>query len=309
MELFSIGSGNAFTKKNWQSNFLIRQNNKWLLIDCGSYTPIALLEEFNLTMADIDAVYISHIHADHVNALEELAYCTYFNPSCKKPTLYCQGQYIIGTDGEAYASGLINDLWKNSLRGGLSGLEHVEARLHTYFDVVPVEENSSFTWEGIKFDMVQTVHVSARYKIENSYGLMWTDPDTSERVYITTDTQFCPINAMMAYLKEVDVVYHDCETSPFASNVHSHYERLRELPAEIKSKMWLYHYHDNVIDKWSEWSERARMDGFRGFVKTGAIFSRSYMNQESGSIGKSLYAKIKRIEDELTALKSKVRDD
>lgn len=286
MELYALGSGNAFTKKNWQSNFLIRQNGKWLLIDCGSYSSLAMLEEFNLKVTDIDAIYISHIHADHVGGLEEVAYCTYFNPACKRPTLFCQGQYIIKDDGRAFSSGLVNDLWKNSLRGGLSGLEHVEAQLHTYFDVVPVEENSHFMWEGIKFDMVQTVHVSARYKIENSYGLMWNDPDTDERVYITTDTQFCPINSMMAYLKEVDVVFHDCETSPFASNVHAHYERLRELPAEIKAKMWLYHYFDNVITDWDHWKQRAIDDGFRGFVLTGAIFGRTYEQIESGNVGK-----------------------
>lgn len=291
MELYALGSGNAFTKKNWQSNFLFRQNEKFLMLDCGSYGPLALYEEMGMNIADINAFYVSHIHADHVNGLEEAAYSTYFNPTKQRPKMYCQGQYMINDDGQAFSSGLVNDLWHTSLKGGLSGLEHTEAQLHTYFDVEGVQENSYFTWEGIKFDIVQTVHVSARRKIENSFGLMWTDPDTSERVYITTDTQHCPINAMMAYLRECDVIYHDCETSPFASNVHAHYERLRELPEEIKAKIWLYHYQDNVIEDWDHWSARAEADGFRGFVKTGAVFGRTYSEQEAGSIGKSSFRK------------------
>jgi ribonuclease BN (tRNA processing enzyme) len=286
MELYTLGSGNAFTKKNWQSNFLIRQNKKWLMIDCGSFAPLALNEEMGLSEVDIDAVYISHIHADHVGGLEALAFCTFFNPTIPRPKMFIQGQYIIQDDNQSFASGLARDLWSDSLQGGLRGLETEDAQLHTYFDVNPVQENGHFIWEGIKFDMVQTVHVSARYKIENSYGLMWTDPDTNERIYITTDTQFCPVNAMTAYLKECDVIFHDCETSLFPSNVHASYERLRELPDEIKAKMWLYHYHDNVIDNWDLWSDKAEADGFRGFVKTGAIFGRTYTEQEGGSVGK-----------------------
>ena len=286
MELYALGSGNAFTKKNWQSNFLIRQNGKYLLIDCGSYCSLAL-EEMGLTVTDLDAVYISHIHADHVGGLEETAFCNFFHPERKRPTLYCQGQYHIHDDGQSFASGLVRDLWQSSLKGGLRGLETEDAQLHTYFDVKSVQENESFTWEGIKFDIVQTVHVSARYKIENSYGLMWTDPDTGERIYLTTDTQFCPVNSMMAYLKEADVVYHDCETSPFPSNVHAHYDKLKTLPDDIKAKLWLYHYQDNVIDGWNMWEAKAESDGFRGFVKTGAIFGRTYTECESGSIGKA----------------------
>lgn len=287
MELYAIGSGNAFTKKNWQSNFLIHRNGKHMMIDCGSFAPLALYEELGLNESDIDAVYVSHIHADHVGGLEAIAFCTFFNPMIKRPKMFIQGQYIIHADNQAFSSGLARDLWTDSLQGGLRGLETEDAQLHTYFDVHPVQENSYFIWEGIKFDMVQTVHVSARYKIENSYGLMWTDPDTNERIYITTDTQFCPINAMTAYLNECDVIFHDCETSPFPSNVHAHYQRLRELPQEIKAKIWLYHYHDNVIDNWDEWSNKAETDGFRGFVKTGAIFGRSYNVQEAGTIGKT----------------------
>jgi len=306
MELFVLGSGNAFTKRNWQSNFLIHQNGKWLLIDCGSFASIALKEEMGLNVWDLDAVYVSHIHADHVNGLEEVEYCTYFNPAIPRPKLFVQGQYIINNEGHAFSSGLVNDLWHDCLKAGSRGLEKLDAQLHTYWDVQAVESNGHFVWEGIKFDIVQTVHVSAHRKIENSFGLMWNDPDTGERVYITTDTQHCPVNAMMAYLTECDVIFHDCETAPFASNVHAHYESLKTLPAEIKSKIWLYHYQDNVIDEWDMWSTKAQKDGFRGFVKTGAIFGRTYSEQEAGCIGKSYYAKMARLEAENAEMRKKL---
>jgi ribonuclease BN (tRNA processing enzyme) len=287
MEFITIGTGNAFTKKNWQSNFLIRQNNKCLLIDCGTYAWLPLNDEHGITTADIDAVYISHEHADHIGGLEELALTTYFNPTVNRPKLFCQGQYEKDTDtGLLYTSGLVKELWDHNLSGGLHCLEGKEATLCTYFDVCAVESNGGFTWEGIKFDIVQTIHVASKYKIEHSYGLMWNDPDTGERIYLTTDTQFCPVNAMKAYLKEADIVFHDCETSPYPSGVHAHYTELVTLSPEIKSKMWLYHYHDNVIDNWDEMNQKAINDGFLGFIPTSTLFVRQYNAYDIGTVGK-----------------------
>ena len=286
MEFMAIGSGNAFTKKNWQSNFLITQNGKRLMIDCGTYSWLAM-DELKLTTGDIDAVYISHLHADHCGGLEELMFTTYFNPTLKRPTLFCEGAYVKDTDiGIIHSSGLVKELWDNVLCGGARGLEGVEATLDTFFDVKPVKANKSFTWEGITFDIIQTIHISSKYKIEHSFGLMWTDPDTKERVYLTTDSQFCPVNAMKAYLREANVIFHDCETSPYASGVHAHYNELRMLAPEIKQKMWLYHFQDNVITNWDEWEQKAKDDGFLGFVKTHGRFIRKYDIQETGKIGK-----------------------
>ena len=71
--------------------------------------------------------------------------------------------------------------------------------------------------------------------------------------------------------------------------MHANYADLRTLPPEMKQKMWLYHYQDNVIDAWDEWNEKAITDGFRGFLKTGARFARTYDAQEGGLIGNVIY--------------------
>jgi len=67
------------------------------------------------------------------------------------------------------------------------------------------------------------------------------------------------------YLDQADIIFHDCETSPFKSTVHAHYEDLTTLPTAIKNKMWLYHYQRGTLPN-------ARKDGFCGFVKRGQIF-------------------------------------
>lgn len=283
MELYALGTGSAFTMNNWQSNFLIRKNGKCLLIDAGGDVRFPLGER-GVSVADIDAVYISHLHADHIGGLEWLGFSTLFNPTLKKPTMF----------GEA---NLLRDLWNKSLVGGMEGLEGTKyteehgngVLLSTYFDVHPVSTNSSFTWEGVRFDIIQSVHITCKYALSNSFGLMWTDPDTKERVYLTTDCQYSPEASMRAFYGEADFIFQDCETSPFKSGVHANYVDLVTLSPASKAKMWLYHYQDNVLADYDTWNAKAIADGFRGFVKTGASFARTYDKQEGGTLGNPMY--------------------
>ncbi len=256
--LTALGTGSAFTMKNFQSNFILKRNDKHLLIDCGSDIRFSMQEQ-GLTYLDVDGVYFSHSHADHCAGAEWVAFCSYFDPRYKgKPKVFAERD-------------LLKSLWDKTWSGGLEGLEGVEAHLSTYFDINPVPRNGYFEWQEIKFDIVQSIHVSAKYSVLDSYGLMWTDPDTEQRVYITTDCQFCPETSMKAYYKEADIILHDCETYQYRSGVHAHYESLRTLPDDIKAKMRLYHYQDNVVDDFDAWQEKAKADGFFGFLCKGDV--------------------------------------
>lgn len=255
MNIVLLGTGSAFSLQNYQSNFLIQHNGKNLLVDAGGDIRFSLAGE-GLTYKDIDGVYISHAHADHTGGCEYLGFCSHFDPTYEgKMKFFCEKT-------------LVNEIWNHTLRGGMEGIEGQTADLDTYFDVWPIPRNQSFEWEGIVFDLVQTVHVSAKYMIVDSFGLMFDNPDTGERTYITTDCQFAPETSMKAYYSEADVIFHDCETS-FRSGVHSHYDDLRTLPEETKKKMFLYHFQDNVMDDWEIWQNKAHEDGFRGFCKKG----------------------------------------
>jgi ribonuclease BN (tRNA processing enzyme) len=260
MNIIALGTGSAFTMKNYQTNFLIQENGKNLIVDCGSDIRFSL-RDVGLSYLDIDSVYLSHAHQDHIGGLEYLAFTTYFDPRCKKPNLYCERN-------------LIHSIWNYSLKGGLEGLEGVDATIDTYFNATPVEKNSSFTWEGIKFDIVQSIHVSAKYCVVDSFGLMFTY--NGKRIYISTDVQFAPETSMKAYYKEADLIIHDCETAPYQSGVHAHYNMLKTLPDNIKSKMILCHYQDNVIDAFDEWNNKAKSDGFIAFAEKGKDLLNEY---------------------------------
>lgn len=235
-----VGCGSAFTSPEYyQSNALIvAESGKKMLIDCGSDVRFAL-QECSLNYKDIDAVYISHLHADHVGGMEWLAFCRFFDPSCDRAQLFCNDC-------------LMEELWEHSLRGGLESLQGKVANLTEYFDCLPIASNGVFEWEGICFVPVQTVHVISGYKIQYGYGLLIQRKPKSEleklendRIFFTTDTQFCPYQINEFY-RQANIVFHDCETSPFKSNVHAHCDDLKTLPKDEKKKMWLYNKRNGI---------------------------------------------------------------
>jgi ribonuclease BN (tRNA processing enzyme) len=83
MKIVFLGVGSAFTLPSrlkesnnaipktiddcdWQSNVVVvSKSGKMLLIDCGGDIRFALWQQ-GLSYKDIDAVYVSHLHADHI---------------------------------------------------------------------------------------------------------------------------------------------------------------------------------------------------------------------------------------------------
>ena len=262
-ELKFLGTGSAFTLPtsgdfnacDWQSNVLvIAESGKKLLLDCGSDIRFSLCQQ-GLSYLDIDGIYISHLHADHVCGIEWLAFTTFFDKRCSRPKLFC-------------SSNIAGPLWSQSLRGGLESIEGQKMDLIGYFDLRKVHKNGHFVWEGIRFDLIQVVHVMAERAIKHSYGLMIYENEVREpaHVFFTSDTQFCP-NQIRRFYSEADLILHDCETTPFKSGVHAHFEELKGLAPEIKAKMFLYHYHPGAPEKLNPVEH-----GFAGFVRKGNIF-------------------------------------
>jgi len=109
---------------------------------------------------------------------------------------------------------------------------------------------------------VQTMHVVDAFEFMPSFGLIITVDGM--KVYITTDTQYAPKQLKDFYAMS-DVIFHDCETLSFLTGVHANYQELVHLPADVKSKMWLYHYNMGELPD-------ATADGFKGFVNRGVVF-------------------------------------
>lgn len=257
MKIKFLGAGSAFTTQEYfQSNMLLTApSGKRLLIDCGTDIRHSLGEagiHAGNIGAEIDAVYISHCHSDHVGGLEYLAFTTYFSGYRGKIKLFAE-------------ENLLRKMWDESLKGGLCCIQGKSMQLNSYFDCHPLDHDAFFPWEGIGFSLVGMPHITHDNQVVFSYGLLIGGNNADEdAVFISTDSQFRPdMISLMA--RKAAVIFHDCETSPFKSGVHAHYEELRTLPEVVRNKMWLYHYQPDPVYE-------AEADGFKGFVIKGQEF-------------------------------------
>ena len=260
MKLTFAGVGSAFAPEEfYQTNAVVTGGGKHLLIDCGSDARFSL-KKIGVEVKDIEGVYLSHLHADHVGGIEWLAFSTFFNPGLKRPYLYA-------------VDSLIPELWYSTLRGGLESLQGKIATLEDYFEPKSIAPNADFWWNGVKFQPVQTVHIVSGRKFMHTYGLMISVPQGMvngggfTKIFYTGDTQFAP-NQLVDFYKEADIIFQDCETVGFPSGVHAHYDALRTLPAKVKAKMWLMHYQPGKVSK-----NTANDDGFLGLVRRGQEFT------------------------------------
>lgn len=272
VELQFVGTGSAFCLGNWQSNALLtvetNGTTKRMLIDCGGDARHAL-HEAGFSYLDIDAVYVSHVHADHIGGLEWLAFARHFDPrSTERPR-------AIGNHR------VLSDMWFNSLTGGLSSLEGQRANLDTYFKDYALADNQEFMFSGLRIEPVRVMHIMNHLEYMPSYGLIMHMPG-GQRVFFTTDAQHAPTQIAHFYDRS-DIIFHDCETmysrdehgvtdfeSPIKSGVHAHLEELVTLSQDTRAKMWLYHYQDGTMGGPIE--DRALANRFRGFVEKGTTF-------------------------------------
>jgi ribonuclease BN (tRNA processing enzyme) len=144
----------------------------------------------------------------------------------------------------------------------MGSLQCEVADLDTYFKAHRIKPNGSFQWCGVKFSLVQTIHVYDGFAVRPSFGLFFSIGD--RRMLWTSDTQHAP-EQLTDFYDQADLIFHDCETAQHASRVHAHYDQLCRLPETTKAKMWLYHYQDGPLPD-------AVGDGFRGFVEKGQVF-------------------------------------
>ncbi len=278
MKITVIGCGNAFSAINYNQCFLLEEGNSKMLFDCGQQT-VQALRKAEVDIKSITDIYISHAHADHIGSLEAIAFMCYDWKN--RPQSYKEGNYAPRLIAN---SQLLKDLWDKSLSGGLESMEGFVANLSTFFAPVPVKDNQSFKWEGWDCKLVQQVHIMTGSTIACTFGLLMKKLG-HKTIYFTADSQHCSPRQMEIFYTEADVIFQDCECTPFASGVHANYSQLAgypeansvKLPAEIKAKMWLSHYQDFVtankdfFGKDVDWEAKAKADGFAGFVKCGDV--------------------------------------
>ncbi|AFC32042.1 beta-lactamase domain-containing protein [Paenibacillus mucilaginosus 3016] len=217
-----IGTGSAFAKKYFNNNALVDAAGGRLLIDCGVTAPHAL-HALRIPLDTLDAVLISHIHADHIGGLEELAFQLLYIHKRKIKLLI--------------ADTLVDVLWNHSLRGGLENREDGLAGLHDYFEVIPLQEGVPYSpFDGLRLKLLRTAHIPNKA----SYSILLGDS-----VFYSADARFDAGLLHSLHAQGVRHILHDCQLfSP--GTVHASLDELLTLPEELQEKVLLMHYGDNM---------------------------------------------------------------
>ncbi len=92
MEIVFLGVGSAFDQNQQNTSCLINSKTK-LLLDCG-FSAFNNLFKFNPSPNFLDAIYISHCHADHYFGIPPLLIKMIYEGRTKDFTFICKKEFI-----------------------------------------------------------------------------------------------------------------------------------------------------------------------------------------------------------------------
>ena len=209
-----LGVGNSQAVELGSASAVIeRAGEPLLMIDCGQEALTAFLREYG---APPSALFITHVHMDHVGGLERLFYKLYFDPARRgRVRLYVAATVV------PHLQSRLADYPGVIAEGG--------ANWWDAFQLVPVSRG--FWHEGLWFDVFPVRH----HAPDSAFGLRLRGT-----LVWTGDTR--PIPEMLAHHADAgEVIAHDCALVGNPS--HSGVDDLeREYDAAQRSRLVLYHY-------------------------------------------------------------------
>ncbi|MBL4847606.1 MAG: MBL fold metallo-hydrolase [Planctomycetes bacterium] len=231
LEVLVLGVGDAFSALHYSTCLALRAEGQWLLIDCPHPIRKILRESsqlagLELDVGDLAGVVVTHLHADHASGLEGLGYFGFFALGRKLPLL------IEPVAGER--------LWEGCLAAGMELLLPAvdqppdEKELNDYFERRDLDLEASVALGPFQIECRRTIHHIPTTALRITAG--------GRTLAYSADTAFDP--SLIEWLSPGDLVIHETNLG-----IHTPYERLRELPAELREKMRLIHYPDRFEEE------------------------------------------------------------
>jgi ribonuclease BN (tRNA processing enzyme) len=228
-QLLAVGVGDAFSALYYSSCLALEAEGAWLLIDCPH--PIRkMLREAGaaagvaLDVDQLTGVVLTHLHADHCSGLEGLGFFA---------------RYVLGRPVSLLAHPEVAArLWTNHLAAGMEwsvpgpGEPACQRRLEDFFNLILLAETGPMSMGPFSVQCRRTVHSIPTTALLIRAG--------GRCLGYSADTAFDP--TLLAWLGEADLIVHEANLGP----LHTPYEKLAALPANLRAKMRLIHYPDNL---------------------------------------------------------------
>jgi len=235
-QLRILGCGHSESIQHFNNNAVILTPMGNMLIDSGHTIKHALHAQ-EMSIADIDAIFITHVHGDHVFGLERIAYEAKFNYNKRIKLILHES--------------IFNELWHETLKGSLSRIGEGSCTLEDYFDVELLTEHY-FNLYKTHFELVPVKHTPNK----PTFGLI-----IDKKLFFSSDTTVIPdviLNSKFEY------IFHDVTLTEF-NPVHAPLnELIKCYPLSIRKKMYLMSYQDNY-----EEFESVVNKEFKGFAYQG----------------------------------------
>lgn len=215
-----LGVGDAFSARWYSTSFLLEAEGGRLLVDCPHPLRKMLTEsDAGVDVDQLDGVLLTHLHADHCSGLEPLAFFFHFVLGRRLPVW--AHPTVLGRLWERLAPGMDRLLAPD---GGVRRLGFED-----FFEAHPLRLDGAVEAAGFRVEARMTRHhVPTTALRVQADGVRWG---------YSADTDFDP--GLIDWLAPADLIVHETNLG-----VHTPYERLASLPADLRARMRLVHFTD-----------------------------------------------------------------
>jgi len=279
MRFMQLGNGGGFDFDQVSSSFLIEREfidnqkfdylkedieikKKYMLFDCG-HGVISKLQEIQKKedlkiLENLDFVFISHVHEDHISNLSSLVLCRYFMMNKKTTVIYGN------SDTKDFLQRYLKETCSNELKGGV--VQNAEM-----YNLINIGQFNNFFLpkkDKLDFELTTGNHMvimsngliipnETRYSTSKPYVLFISGDTKAHQVIQDELDEYINKHYAKNGIHTKAIIFHDYSTWKVPSrNVHAcDIDIEGEYSDDFIKSMNGYHAGDMIVTKWIDFDK------------------------------------------------------